>query len=117
MDKKASAGPPKAGGQAGITMTDISQIIKSIAKIVQEELSNNYKLFLFGSRVKDTCDEKADIDIGILGDGKLSAMQMLSIKDKIEEIPTLLKIDFVDFAAVGDDFRAVALKQVVEITS
>ncbi len=98
-------------------MLNIVQIIKRVTKIVQEELNCNYELFLFGSRAKDTCDERADIDIGILSDTPISPKQMFSIREKLDEIPTLLKIDFVDFATVTDDFRAVALKQVVEITS
>ncbi|NQT98214.1 MAG: nucleotidyltransferase domain-containing protein [Candidatus Marinimicrobia bacterium] len=96
-------------------MTDISLIIEKVKKIIQKEVDCDYRLFLFGSRAKDFFHEKSDIDIGILSDGPLDAIQMFSIKDKIAEIPTLLKIDFVDFSVVSDDFRTVALKQTKEI--
>ena len=75
----------------------------------------DYRLFLFGSRVKDYFHEKSDIDIGILSEKPLDAIQLFSIKEKIDEIPTLLKIDFVDFSVVSEDFRTVALKQTKEI--
>jgi len=96
-------------------MTDISQIIEKIGKIIQEEMDGDYRLFLFGSRVKEYFHEKSDIDIGILSDRPLAAIQMFTIKEKIDEIPTLLKIDFVDFSVVSEDFRTVAMKQVKEI--
>ena len=96
-------------------MTDISGIIEKIEKIIQEEVDCDYRLFLFGSRVKDYFHEKSDIDIGILSEKPLAAIQLFSIKEKIDEIPTLLKIDFVDFSVVSEDFRTVALKQTKEI--
>ncbi len=96
-------------------MTDISEIIEKVGKIIQEELDCDYRLFLFGSRVKDYFHEKSDIDIGILSEKPLDAIQLFSIKEKIDEIPTLLKIDFVDFSVVSEDFRTVALKQTKEI--
>lgn len=96
-------------------MTDISLIIDKITQIVQEEVSTAFQLYLFGSRANDSPDEKADIDIGILSDSPLTAGQMQSIKERVDEIPTLLKIDFIDFASVSDEFKTVALKQAEEI--
>lgn len=95
-----------------INVSDIPSIIKLIAKIVNDEISDDYKLFLFGSRAKENCNEKADIDIGILPESPIRSRQMQTIREKLEEIPTLLKIDFVDLTTVSDDFRAVALKNV-----
>ena len=40
---------------------------------------------------------------------------MNAIKEKIDQIPTLLKIDFVDFGAVSEDFKTVAMKNAREI--
>ena len=37
------------------------------------------------------------------------------IQEKLEQIPTLLKIDFVDFNSVGDEFKKIALKHTQEI--
>jgi len=93
----------------------LDEIIKHVARIVKEELDSNYKLFLFGSRAKNKHDEKSDIDIGILSDKQITAKQMLTIQEKLEQIPTLLKIDFLDFNSVGDDFKKTALKHIQEI--
>ena len=93
----------------------IEKIITHAAAIVKEELDSNYKLFLFGSRAKNVHDEKSDIDIGVLSDTKLTAKQILTIQAKLEKIPTLLKIDFLDFNSVGDEFKKTALKHTREI--
>ena len=92
------------------------KIIMDVAVIVDGELNSNYQLFLFGSRAKGLHHEKSDIDIGIISDTPITAKQMLMIQEKIEQIPTLLKIDFVDFNSVGEDFKKIALKHTREIT-
>ncbi len=91
------------------------KIIMDVARIVEGELKTNYQLFLFGSRVKGLHDDKSDIDIGIISDRKITAKQILMIQEKIEKIPTLLKIDFVDFDNVDYEFKKIALKHIQEI--
>ena len=96
-------------------MLKIDQIIEKIAQLVKNEIGNDYKFFLFGSRTRETYDPKADIDIGILSENPLRARQMNAIKEKIDQIPTLLKIDFVDFGVVSEDFKTVAMENAREI--
>lgn len=79
------------------------------------ELNCNYRLFLFGSRAAGIHDEKSDIDIGIIANTPIKEKHMLVIQERIERIPTLLKIDFVDFNSVGDEFKKIALKHTLEI--
>jgi len=91
------------------------KIVKNIARIVNSELNCSYRLFLFGSRAAGIHDEKSDIDIGIVSDTPITARQMMTIQEKLEQIPTLLKIDFIDFSSAGDEFRKIALKHTQEI--
>jgi len=93
---------------------NIQPILDRIAEIVWREMEENYRLFLFGSRASDGHDSKADIDIGIIADKPVEAKTMVSIKEKLEQIPTLLKIDFVDFSSVSHDFRKIAMKKTKE---
>ncbi|MDC0308942.1 nucleotidyltransferase domain-containing protein [bacterium] len=93
-----------------------SEIIERVAKIVSQEVSQEFRLFLFGSRADKTNDARADVDIGILAGNPINAKQLFTIREKIDEIPTLLKIDFLDFAAVDDKFQNVALKNAKEIS-
>jgi len=93
-----------------------SEIIERVAKIVSQEVSQEFRLFLFGSRADKTNDARSDVDIGILAGSPINAKQLFTIREKIDEIPTLLKIDFLDFAAVDDKFQNVALKNAKEIS-
>ena len=88
----------------------IEEILKQAGKIISSEIEGNYQLFLFGSRARGINDEKSDIDIGILTDSQISGKKWLSIQEKLEQIPTLLKIDLVDFNSVDEAFKKVALK-------
>jgi predicted nucleotidyltransferase len=96
-------------------MTD-SEIIQKVAKIVRQEVKQDFRLFLFGSRADETNDARSDVDIGILAGNPISAKSLFTIREKIDEIPTLLKIDFLDFAAVDDEFQNAALKNAKEIS-
>ena len=93
-----------------------SEISKEVAKIVRREVKLDFRLFLFGSRADKTNDARSDVDIGILARNSISAKSLFTIREKIDEIPTLLKIDFLDFAAVDDKFQNVALKNAKEIS-
>ena len=52
----------------------------------------------------------------ILAGNPINAKQLFTIREKIDEIPTLLKIDFLDFAAVDYKFQNIAFKNAKEIT-
>ena len=96
---------------------NIHPIIDRIAEIVRREMRENYRLFLFGSRAGDGHDSKADIDIGIIAEKPVEAKNMVKIKERLDQIPTLLKIDFVDFASVNCDFRKIAMQKTKDINS
>ncbi len=94
---------------------DIEEILRQAALIISSELEGSYRLFLFGSRAKDTSSDKSDIDIGILSNTRITGKQILTIQEKLEQIPTLLKIDVVDFNSVNDEFKKIALKDAKDI--
>ena len=56
-----------------------------------------------------------NIDIGVIPKSELSARQMQSIKGSLEELPTLIKIDFIDFSSVSDEFKSIALMNTKDI--
>ena len=43
-----------------------SEIIQKVAKIVRQEVKQDFRLFLFGSRADKTNDARSDVDIEIL---------------------------------------------------
>jgi predicted nucleotidyltransferase len=72
----------------------------------------SYRAFIFGSQANKQELSRSDIDLGILADNEIPAINMFKISKAIEDLPMLYKIDLVDFTQVNSDFRAVALKNV-----
>lgn len=81
------------------------KIIKEAVQIVKENLSDDYKIFLFGSWAKGNALETSDIDIGILGKKKIKWSLMARILERTESIPTLRSIDIVDLNSVDESFK------------
>jgi|SRR3989339_605683 len=78
--------------------------------------AKNCQIFFFGSRVSGKGNERSDIDIGIECKHAIPLDVMAKIKEEIENLPILYKVEIVDFKAVTPEFRAVALKK-IEIIS
>ncbi len=84
---------------------------REIMRIVGKHLDlAEYKIFFFGSRVNNRSNERSDIDIGIDGPGPVPPLVFSKIKEEIEALPVLYKIELVDFKQVSPDFRQVALE-------
>lgn len=89
----------------------IEQLKKEIIAIIDRHLGGGqYRVFFFGSRVTGKGTARSDIDIGIEGPEEIPARAMFAIEEEIENLPTLYKIEIVDFRHVPAKFREVALK-------
>lgn len=94
-----------------MTMNELTKEIENI--ILKKSGKKIRQIFLFGSRAKGINRNKnADIDIGILAEKPLSLLELSKIKDEIENLSTLLKIDIVDFTGRKDDFTEEALSNI-----
>lgn len=80
------------------------EIIKQAVAIIKKHLSNDCKIYLFGSWAKGNALKTSDIDLGILNNEKTPWKTMTKIKDEIEDINTLRSIDVVDLNSVDEDF-------------
>ena len=88
---------------------------KEIRDIMGKYLDlNKYKIFFFGSRVSGGGGERSDIDIGIEGPGEVPLEIIGRMKSDAANLPTLYKIDIIDFTSADASFRDVA-KQHIEI--
>ena len=89
---------------------------KEVLEILGTHLNMRlYRVFFFGSRVTRKGNDRSDIDIGIEGPPISSALWM-RLEEKLEKLPTLYKIEFVDFSRVSRKFRDVALVQIEELS-
>lgn len=89
---------------------------KEILKIIAKYLDlGRLKVFFFGSRMTGKGNERSDIDIGLEGPEEIPYEIMARLKEDIDNLPTLYKIEIVDFKKVSPDFREVALRQIEAI--
>jgi predicted nucleotidyltransferase len=73
---------------------------------------NCHQVFIFGSEATAACNDRSDIDIGILGPQPISGSVMQRMRDALEHLRTLRTFDLVDFSRVDESFKAVVLQNV-----
>jgi hypothetical protein len=89
---------------------------KEIKQIVDKHLLPvKYRLFVFGSRVNTAGDEHSDIDIGIEAANEIPAKTIAQLREDIENLNILYKIELVDFKKANSEFKSIALKSTEEI--
>lgn len=92
------------------------KLAEQIKQIVAKNLDlSKYELFFFGSRTNQKANDRSDIDIGIKGKNSVPYEIMSKIKEKIDDLPLLYKVDFVDFSQVSDEFAKLALSTKIVI--
>ena len=90
----------------------IEKLKAELVTSVKSELGDKkFRLFFFGSRVKGNANERADIDVGFWASDALDNSVKWKIKERLDEIPTLYKIDFIDFGNVDERFRNLAMQK------
>ena len=90
-------------------MNDILQKITSVLEKYLDKKEFNF--FLYGSRAKWDFFFRSDYDIWILGKVKIDDSTKYKIEEEFENIPAL--IDFTDFSNVSDDFKKIAMKDII----
>jgi predicted nucleotidyltransferase len=89
---------------------DKQEIISEAVKIIRRYLpGEEFEIVLFGSWARGDAQETSDIDLGLVGPESVDDMMLLRIKDEIEAIPTLRRIDVVDLSKTDDSFRQEVL--------
>lgn len=86
-------------------------IMQGMKDIVRRHMNGqHYRFFLFGSRATGEAQERSDIDLGIEAGQPLTGAILSDIREEMDQLPTLLKIDFIDFSQVDSTFKEIALK-------
>ena len=94
-------------------MIEPKKLKEEIIKIMTKWLKlPHYKVFYFGSRIAGGADERSDIDIGIEAPEPIPGEVMVEIKDELNNLPIIQKIDVVDFKMVSEDFKEIALQNI-----
>lgn len=67
-----------------------------------------YRVFYFGSRVDGRSTERSDIDVGLESGERIPLDVLARLREDLDEIPILQKIDLVDFGRVTPEFAQEA---------
>lgn len=79
-------------------------------KIVQDILQRlvpHCEVRVFGSRYKGTARKYSDLDLVIVGTGKLDWQVLSDLKDAFEESDLPFRVDVLDWYAISSEFRDV----------
>ncbi len=94
------------------TTQTIHTLLEAIIQAIRHHLPDpSYQVLLFGSWARRDALPTSDIDIGILGKEPLDDLILIRLKEEINLLPTLRKIDVVDLRVVDDRFRHRVLEQ------
>lgn len=67
-----------------------------------------HRVILFGSRAKGTATDRSDIDIAVSG---IKKADVYELQERLEDIPTLYKIDLVDLDTCGNKLLMEDIKE------
>ena len=88
-------------------------VTQSIIRAVRRHVPfGHYRVFYFGSRVSGRATARSDFDVGVEADEKIPLEVMAKIREEVDAIPVLQKIDLVDFRRVSGDFASEAKRTV-----
>ncbi len=99
-------------------MTEVKndeKILKEAVGIIRKHLGKECKVFLFGSRADGTARERSDYDMGILPENELRNGELGEIKEELENLSTLYKIDVINFKNVSKNFYDVATQNIINL--
>lgn len=86
-------------------------LLLRVREIMAQRLSGRrYRLYLFGSRARGTASPRSDYDLGVQADGQIDLATLAEIRDDLEQLPVLQRIELVDLTAASPDFVRRALE-------
>lgn len=86
-------------------MIDLEKKYFYLLKKILDDCAPEYKALLFGSRVAGTAEKFSDIDIALIGPGKIGWKRLEEIKDAFAESDLPMIVDVIDYHSVSDRFK------------
>jgi len=92
-------------------MIDLApQHLETIRRILAEHVPQ-CEVRAFGSRVNGTVKSYSDLDLALVGSGKLSDDTLRRLKEAFEESDLPFRVDVLDWHATSSSFQKVIEKQ------
>jgi predicted nucleotidyltransferase len=94
---------------------EVSRLAALVAQVVRELTGPSTRVLWYGSWTRGTAVPRSDVDLAVAGDRSIPPLLMAHLRERIDELPTLRKIDLVDIHAVGDAMRDRILSEGVAV--
>ena len=83
----------------------VERLARDAAELIRGVLGGGVQIYWFGSWVTGQPVERSDIDLAVDLGRELTGVERSRIRDTLEELPTLRKIDILDLRSVGAERR------------
>ncbi len=94
-----------------------ARLLRDLRALAQKYRSQGVDLFVFGSFARGDQRPTSDLDLGVEWHGKHSPGTFLRLYWEVQELPTIRKIDLVDFEQTGLDFRRAAMAERIYLST
>jgi len=88
-------------------LTELKELLQNLAK------NRNIGIYLYGSRARGDNFESSDVDIGILPNDEIDAVEIAFWREIIENSNIPYHIELVNLNEVSDDFKKEIMKDAV----
>ncbi|MFZ2070525.1 MAG: nucleotidyltransferase domain-containing protein [Halobacteriota archaeon] len=100
--------------KAQLKALSVDEVLTAVSTIIARYLPAA-RILLFGSRARDDAEPTSDFDFAIDARSKIPLEVIARIEDEIDELYTLKSIDIIDMNRVNHAFKAIILKNGVNI--
>jgi uncharacterized protein len=88
-------------------MLDVAEKHLLTIKNILAEYVGDCEVRAFGSRVTGTARNHSDLDLAVVGKGRLTRRTKTLLREAFEESDLPFRVDIVDYNAISESFRAV----------
>ncbi len=81
--------------------TRTKEIANEAVQLIRTHLDHSVKIYWFGSWPQGKARPGSDIDLAVSASSPIPLATMASLRDKLDNLPTLYQIDVVDLDTVG----------------
>ena len=84
------------------------RLLRNLQKLAQTYESEGLDLFIFGSFARGDQRSASDLDLGVEWHKERNARTFLRLYGEVQALPTIRKIELVDFSQTSSTFRQIA---------
>ena len=100
--------------KAQLKALSADEVLAAVSAIIARYLPAA-RILLFGSRARGNARRSSDLDIAVDAGSKIPLEVIARIEEEIDELHTLKSIDIIDMNRVNHAFKAIILKNGVNI--